>query len=267
MSQTGLEGVALDVGTLLSAAVTLLVAYLLAQLLAVVLTNVAERAGSRRIAVKTLSPISKFLVYGVAVYTVAGLVLDLTSTQVLALSGLAGAAIGFGLKDLFAELVGGVVLVLERPYQVGDKVEIAGRYGEVTDIGLRSTTLVTPDDSEVAVPNDALFTGSLSNANAGNAEMQVVVDLHVATDADHEQAAAIVEEACLTSQYLYLTETRPVTVLVEDGPFYRTIRGKAYVNDLRDEFLFESDVTRRALDAFEERDIETPDVRVVDRDV
>lgn len=267
MSQTGvptsgLEDIVLDPGTVVTIVGTLLVAYLLAQLLSVALTAVAERSGSRRIAVKTLVPVSKFLVYGVAVYSVGGLILDLSPTQVLALSGLAGAAIGFGLKDLFAEVVGGFILVIERPYQVGDKVEVGGKYGEVTDIGLRSTTLVTPDDSAVAVPNDALFAESLSNANAGNPEMQVVVDLYVASDADADRAAAIVEEACVTSRYVYLAANRPVTVLVEDGPFYRRIRGKAYVNDLRDEFTFASDVTRRSLAAFDEAGIETPDAPV-----
>ena len=64
---------------------------------------------------------------------------------------------------MFAGVVGGLVLVIERPYRVGDTVEIGDDYGEVTGIGLRSTTLRTPDDTAVRVPNAALFTSNVAN--------------------------------------------------------------------------------------------------------
>jgi small-conductance mechanosensitive channel len=197
-----------------------------------------------------LIPITKLLVYGGTTYYVLGPLLQLSPEQLLAVSGLVGAALGLGVKDLFAAVVGGLVVVLERPYQVGDKVEMDGHYGEVTDIGLRSTRLVTPDDTAVAVPND------------GAPEMQVAVDLHVHPEADYETAARIVEEALVTSRYVHLADGRPHTVLVRDGPAYRTVRGKAYVNDLREEFVFESDVTRRALAGFERAGIDPPAVEV-----
>lgn len=256
--QDALTGLSLDAGTLLGVVATLFLAYVVVRLLTVGLTAVSERLTTRRIAVKMLVPVSKLLVYGVAAYYVLGPLLDLGSTELLALSGLLGAALGFGVKDLFASVVGGFVVVLERPYQVGDKVEMDGHYGEVTDIGLRATRLVTPDDTAVAVPNDAAFAGAVANANDGAPEMLVVVDLHVHPEADQEAAARIVEEALVTSRYVYLAEDRPHTVFVRDGPAYRTIRGKAYVNDLRDEFAFESDVTRRALAGFERAGIEPP---------
>jgi len=180
----------------------------------------------------------------------------------LAASGLLGAALGFGLKDLFAGMIGGLVLITERPYQVGDKVSIDDDYGEVTDIGLRSTTLVTPDDSAVRVPNATLFTANVSNANDGRPEMMVVVELAVTAGADVDRASAIVEEAMVTSKYVYVDDDHPFAVLVEDETYYRTIRGKAYVADLRDEFAFASNVTERSMAAFASEGIETPEAPV-----
>lgn len=252
----------LDLGTLTGILTTLVAAYLLARLATAGLTAVSERAGSRRITVKMVIPAVKFLIYGAAVYSILVPILQVSSTQLLALSGLIGAAIGFGVKDLAAGVIGGFLLILERPYQVGDKVTLGGTYGEVRDIGLRSTKLVTPDDSLVSVPNAAVFAEAVTNANAGSAEMQVVIDLPVAHEADPEAAARIVEEALLTSPYLYLTDDHPVVVLVDAKPTHRLIRGKAYVNDLRDEFVFDADVTRRSLAAFDEAGIESPDVPV-----
>jgi len=159
---------------------------------------------------------------------------------------------------VFAGVIGGLVLVIERPYRVGDTVEIGDDYGEVTGIGLRSTTLRTPDDTAVRVPNAALFTSNVANANDGRPEMMVVVEIAVAPGADLDRATDIVGNALVTSKYVYVDEDHPVAVRVEDGTYYRTVRGKAYVADLRDEFAFAPDVTERALDAFEERGSRRP---------
>jgi hypothetical protein len=63
-----------------------------------------------------------------------------------------------------------------------------------------------------------------------------------------------------TSQYVYVTDDLPVTVRVTDDLHYRTLTGKAYVDDLRNEFAFETDVTDRALAAFERHGIQSPRV-------
>lgn len=260
--QTGVGAVELDPLAVVNALVVLGVAYLVARATTLGLTFLAERSARRRITVKMFIPVTKFLVYGVAVYLVAGPLFQLSATQLLALSGLLGAALGFGLKDLFAGVIGGLVIILERPYQVGDKVTIGDHYGEVSDIGLRATTLTTPDDNAVRIPNGMLFTESVSNANDGRPEMLVVVEISVAPEADVAHARRIVRDALVTSPYVFVGDDHPTVVLVEDGTYYRTIRGKAYVADLREEFAFASDVTERTLAAFEAEGIATPDPRV-----
>jgi moderate conductance mechanosensitive channel len=83
-------------------------------------------------------------------------------------------AVGFGMKDLVAEVVGGLVIVLDKPYQVRDKVYMGGYYGEVKDIGIRATRLVTPDDTLVSVPNQMALSQPVANATADVQEMMVV---------------------------------------------------------------------------------------------
>ena len=240
----------------------LVAAYLASRVVGYVLIAVAERSLHRRISIKMLVPIARFLIYGTAAFLILGPLLRLSTAQLLAVSGLLGAALGFGLKDLFAGMIGGLVLITERPYQVGDKVTVDGDYGEVADIGLRATTLLTPDDSAVRVPNATLFTANVSNANDGRPEMMVVVELAVTAGADVGRASEIVEEAMVTSKYVYVDDDRPFAVLVEDESYYRTIRGKAYVADLRDEFAFASDVTERSMAAFASEGIEMPEAPV-----
>lgn len=251
----------LDTGLVVSALVVFVTAAVLVRLVAYGLSQLSERVVEHRIAIKMLIPLVKVTIYTAALYYVLGPLLELSSTQLLAVSGFAGAALGFGLKDLFADVIGGLVIIVERPYQVGDKVEIGDHYGEVTDIGIRATQLRTPDDSLVSVPNYFLFTDAVSNANGGHAEMLVVVEFSVATGTDLDRATTIVEEALATSRYVYVSDDRPITVFVEDEPYYLTVRGKAYVADIRNEFAFKSDVTRRVLAAFEREGIEKPRLR------
>lgn len=251
---------AIDVSAIFDALLVFVAAYVVARVLTFLLSETAERSPGRRITIKMFIPVVRLLVYALAVYVVVVPLLKLNSTQLLAASGLFGAALGFGLRDIVAGLFGGLFIVFEKPFQVGDKVTIGDDYGEVTRIGLRSTTLQTPDDTAVVVPNDRLFTSNVGNANAGSPHMMVVTELSVAPGADIDRAKAIVEDAIVTSAYVYVDDDYPVTVLVDDETYYRTIRGKAYVDDLRDEFPFASDVTERSLEAFEEQGIETPEL-------
>jgi small-conductance mechanosensitive channel len=242
------------------AAAVLVGAYVVATTISVVLSRVADRFAHRRFRVMVLIPLVKFFIYGGALYVVLSVLFTLTRTQLVAFAGLFGAALGLGLKDLLADIVGGVVLVLEQPFQVGDKVTLNGHYGEVVDIGVRSTTLVTPTDTLVAVPNFTLFNEAVANANTSDAEMLVVVEFYVDPEADVERAVDIVEDALVTSPYVYVDDAAPATVAVEDDLYYRTLRGKAYVNDLRSEMPFKTDVTERVLAAFDDAGIESPRV-------
>lgn len=247
---------------LLEALAVLALAYVLARAVSALLTMTADRLVAQRFRVTLVIPVMKFFIYGLGLYVVASLLFELTTTQLVAFSGLLGAALGLGLKDLFADIVGGLVLVAEQPYRIGDKVSIGDYYGEVTDIGIRSTRLVTPNDTLVTVPNYMFFDTSIANANAGNAEMLVAVEFFIDTKADVRTARRIVEDALATSQYVIVSENLPIEVIVEDNLNYRVIRGKAYVNDLRNELTFKTDVTERVLDEFAVQNIESPQAAV-----
>lgn len=242
------------------ALVVLLGAYVLGQTVSAGLNAVANRFLANRFRVTTLIPLVKFLVYGLALYVVVSLLFDLSSSQLVAFSGLLGAALGLGLKDLLADVVGGLVLVAEQPYQIGDKIRVGDYYGEVVNIGIRSTQLMTPNDTLVSVPNYLFFDTSVANANAGQAEMLVTVEFYIDPESDARLARRVVEDALVSSQYVYVDDDYPVEVHISDDLHYRTITGKAYVNDLRNELRFKTDVTDRAFKEFSRQGIQSPKV-------
>jgi small-conductance mechanosensitive channel len=254
------DSVDIDPVVVLWALVVLVIAYALGQIVSTGLNEFADRFLANRFRVTTLIPLVKFLIYGTALYVVVTLLFELSSTQLVAFSGLLGAALGLGLKDLLADVVGGLVLIAEQPYQIGDKISIGEYYGEVVNIGIRSTQVLTPNDTLVSVPNYIFFNDSVANANAGQAEMLVTVDFYIDPESDARRARRIVEDALISSQYVYITDEYPIEVHMQDDLHYRTITGKAYINDLRNELRFKTDVTDRVFKEFSRQGIHSPKV-------
>lgn len=254
----------IGLGTILSILITLAVAYILATAIDRLLQALADRLAAERFRVLLLIPVLNVGIYALAAYGIVSLTLDPSSEQILAFSGLFGAALGFGFKQLFTDVLGGLSILFERPYRMGDKITIGDHYGEVVNIGLRSTQLVTPSENLVTIPNDAYFSESIANATAGNAEMLVTIEFHIDAACDPTTAKQLVEEAMITSRYVYVTEEHPAEVHLSDHPYYLILTGKAYVNDLRNEERFRTDVKARAMSAFQEHGIEQPQRPAID---
>ncbi len=88
----------------------------------------------------------------------------------LAALGSAALAIGLGLQDLIKNLIGGLVVIVDRPFQTGDRVKIGEAYGEVKQIGLRSTRVLADNGMLITIPNSDVLNKLIFNANAGVAE-------------------------------------------------------------------------------------------------
>jgi small-conductance mechanosensitive channel len=162
-----------------------------------------------------------------------------------------GIALGLGAQDLVKNLLSGLIILIDRPFQLGDRVRIGEAYGEINHIGISSTKLITPDDTLVSIPNSAAVNGQVFNANAGVPDCQVVTDLFLPPATDPRLALRIGYEAAYTSPYLL--PRKPVVALVSDvfdqRPYLR-LRVKAYVYDHRYEPRMQSDITVRAKSEF-----------------
>lgn len=100
------------------------------------------------------------------------------STTLVAVVGAAGLAIGLALQNTLSHFAAGVMLILFRPFEVGDLIEGAGVAGVVDSIGLFSTILLTPDNVKIVVPNSVLFSGILKNTTRmGTRRVDLQVDI------------------------------------------------------------------------------------------
>lgn len=253
----------IDTSTIFVSFAIIIFAYILSRIVAFLLTKFSEMTWKYRLHLKSMISISRVLIYSLAVYYILASVFALSLNQLVILSGFIGAVIGFGLRNLFEDIAAGIVIVTEKPYQVGDRIEMGDYYGEVKDIGLRSTLMVTPDDDLVSAPNSLVFTECVASGNSGSSEMMATLDIYIENDSDIELAMKILREAIVTSRFVYIAPTRPVVILLKDHPFYVSLKAKAYVNDLRDEFVFRSDITQRTWNEFHKKGIKPPKAHIL----
>ena len=100
------------------------------------------------------------------------------------LLGALGVGIGFGLQNIVNNFVSGLVLLAERPAQIGDWIEVGGHPGRVERIGARSTTIVTTDNISIIVPNSDLVTNQITNWSHGDPKVRFRIAVGVAYGSD-----------------------------------------------------------------------------------
>ncbi|MBP9616268.1 MAG: mechanosensitive ion channel [Aliarcobacter sp.] len=92
--------------------------------------------------------------------------LGVETTSFLAILGAAGLAIGLALKDSLGNFASGVMIIMFKPFKVGDVVTAAGVTGSVSEVGIFNSVFTTPDNQKIIIPNGAITSGSITNINA-----------------------------------------------------------------------------------------------------
>lgn len=232
-------------GKVISVILFLVFAYIIIASLTRFLYFFGERNPSYRIRLKGMVPIIRIISWTLVIYIIIVGIIHPTMSTLLALSASLGVAVGFASQDILKNIFGGIMILVDRPFIVGDKIEVGNYYGEVVEIGLRSTRIVTPDDSLVSIPNAEMMNSSVSNSNAGERNCQVVAEIFLPITIDTSEVRRIAKEAAQVSSYIYLK--KPITVLffmeMREVRAYYKMRLKAYVMDIRHEFQFKSDMT------------------------
>lgn len=115
--------------------------------------------------IKFLENIVYYALMIVVILTALGK-LGVETTSFLAILGAAGLAIGLALKDSLGNFASGVMIILFKPFKVGDLVTAAGVTGNVSEVGIFSSVFITADNQKIIVPNGAITSGTITNVNA-----------------------------------------------------------------------------------------------------
>ncbi|MEZ9232720.1 mechanosensitive ion channel family protein [Vibrio amylolyticus] len=215
-----------------------------------------------RMLLQKLQSFLQFFIYmsaGILVFMISFRIND----QILTLiGGTLAVSVGFALKDLAASFIAGMTVMVDRPFQVGDRVTFEGNYGDIITIGLRSVRMRTLNDDIITIPNNKFLNEVTVSGNYGALDMQVVIPFYIGMDEDITLARNLIQEAASSSRYIHLP--KPVVVLVKqtitENYLAIQLTCKAYVVDTGYEKLFETDITLRVMKEFKKNGINAPKI-------
>jgi small-conductance mechanosensitive channel len=198
------------------------------------LSRVAPETGSK---VDTdLVPLFRRVAQVLLLFTALTVVFDhynLKLTALLGVAGVASLAGALAAQDTLANMIAGFTIMLDRPFRLGDRVELAGgRTGDVIEIGLRSTRILSPDHTVHIVPNAEIAKSSIVNHSYPDNRVNCRHKVTVAYGNDLQTAKGAVLEAC-RSQPQVLQDPPPGAVLAELADQSVQIHFNFWINDHR----------------------------------
>lgn len=202
----------------------------------------------------------------IIIATAAVLALDVLGINVMpfiAGAGVAGIAIGFAAKDTLSNLIAGVLLIVDRPFEVGDRIEVwsapsgSATWGDVVDIGLRATRIKTTDHITIIIPNNEIMTRDIVNYTVSSGRIRVRINVGVAYDADIERAKAAVLRVADSAEWI-LKDPPPKVVVVNFGASSVDLQARVWIADARRRIDTISYMTDRIKAEFDREGIEIP---------
>ncbi|MCP4667529.1 MAG: mechanosensitive ion channel family protein [Deltaproteobacteria bacterium] len=190
-------------------------------------------------------------------------VLGLNIMPFVAGAGVVGIAIGFAAKDTLSNLIAGVLLILDRPFEVGDRIEVwsapinSATWGDVMEIGLRATKIRTTDNIVIVIPNNQIMTRDIVNYTTVTDEIRVRIPIGIAYDADLKKAKEIITKVSLELDWV-MGDPAPVVVVRSFGESAVNLEARVWISEPRRRIDTISHITDGVKEAFDQEGIEIP---------
>ena len=209
-----------------------------------------------------LNRFSGAIIYAVAVI----LALDIMGINVMpfvAGAGVMGVAIGFAAKDTLSNLIAGILLIIDRPFEIGDRIEVwsaptgSASWGDVIDIGLRATKIKTTDNIIIVIPNNEIMKRDIVNYTLISTSIRIRINIGVAYNTDIELAKKIVLQVADRVEWVQDIPA-PKVVVRNFGESSVDLQLRVWIKDARQRMNTISTITDRIKIAFDAEKIEIP---------
>lgn len=182
--------------------------------------------------------------------------IDLTALSVVA--GGLGIGIGFGLQNIANNLISGLIVLLERPVKIGDRIEVAGSEGQVVAIRARSTTVLTNDNIAIIIPNSRFITEEVINWSYNDSKVRFRIPVSVSYSSDVRLVEQLLLQVARANPDV-LSDPAPVVRFLEFGESAFKFELRAWSSSLiQKKGKLISDLNFAILESFRSRGIEMP---------
>jgi small-conductance mechanosensitive channel len=190
-------------------------------------------------------------------------VLGINVVPFVAGAGVVGIAVGFAAKDTLSNLIAGVLLIMDRPFEVGDRIEVwsapknSATWGDVIDIGLRATKIKTTDNIVIIIPNNEIMMRDIVNYTTISEDIRVRIPIGVSYDTDINKAKAVILDVAKTPEWV-VKDPPPVVVVKAFGESSVDLELRVWIKNARRRIHTISYVTDKVKEAFDRERIEIP---------
>jgi len=180
-------------------------------------------------------------------------------TSLVASLGIAGFVLGFALRDIFANIFGGIALIADKSFKIGDFIKLeSGEVGEIIDIGLRSTRIKSFEEgNEIIIPNNSLVTSKITNYGRPLINLKMVVKIGVAYGSDIKKTREVLLD-CTKKIDGILDDPPPRVYFVEMADFSLNFRVVFWIGDFRQRFDIRDKFVSLAYEQLQAKGIKIP---------
>ncbi len=171
--------------------------------------------------------------------------------------GFLSVGIGFGLQNLTSNFISGLILLLERPIKVGDRVTVGDTEGDVTEIKMRSTTVRSLNNISIIVPNSEFISSTVINWSHSDLKVRLDIDIGVSYSSDLDSVIRCLKEVASENPEV-LVEPEPEVLFIEFGDSSWNLRLRAWIADPKQHQLVRSAINCAIVRKFRQNRVEIP---------
>jgi len=214
-----------------------------------------KRSGTDETTVTFVETLLKYTLLTIGIVTALGSA-GIQISAILASLGIVGLTIGFAARDALSNIISGILIYLDRPFVIGDLIEMEGLYGKVAKITLRSTRIITVDGKMLAVPNTEIINKTVASyTNFPHLRLDVAVTVAVDQDLDKTRQVLL---NVVNSNSSYLQDPPARVVVTHLNDYNVTIELQAWLDDERNHLEERFDLRERIYNALIDAGIEMP---------
>lgn len=183
--------------------------------------------------------------------------LEINLTSLAVIFGLLSVGIGFGLQNITANFISGLIIMFERPISVGDRVEVDGKEGDVTEINIRSTKIRTLNNTSIIVPNTKFVENDVINYSHGDSTFRLDINVGVAYSSDLDTVLKALNEVAAEHPKV-MNFPKYQVHLTEFGDSAWEMQLRVWIPNVKDRYILRNELNQAIVRKFADYSIEIP---------
>jgi len=204
----------------------------------------------------TLARISQYIIVIIGVL-ISFQFLEINLTSLAVIFGLLSVGIGFGLQNITANFISGLIIMFERPISVGDRVEVGDKEGDVTEINIRSTKIRTLNNISIIVPNTEFVENDVINYSHGDTTFRLDIHVGVAYSSDLDTVLKALNEVAEDHPKVMRVPKHQVH-LTEFGDSAWEMQLRVWIPNVKERYILRNEINQTIVRKFEEYEVEIP---------